>query len=329
VRTLDPLRPALAAALCAHAAATWAFMLVPKGTPLALPALPRPEELFFISDEPPRASSSAVGESAPPAAARANVAVSRGPVPVRSSPELPGSAVVGAAEEAPAVPAPVDNVEHQSSPAGAAPVDLGIGSLWRSVALDGASRARGDSSREIAPPATDRVFRDAADSRDHDLGLGSSGPLVAAAHEAGSMPSAPDTGTATFEVESDATGKVTTANVVSVSADAAGWNAVGRELVSLMDSRRLHLPSGARGLRTRLRITAERTLPSGTKGTTSLGAVPDDVPGGGSVCVGEGWLRKCTKGMPVGVTRNATDVANFGASVSRIVRAKILEEKTL
>jgi hypothetical protein len=106
-------------------------------------------------------------------------------------------------------------------------------------------------------------LRDPLDAHDHALGLWRAGPLTSAAHEAASSPDAPDEGMATYDVESDAQGHVTSVTLVSLGAGASGWSSVGRELLGLLTSKTLRVPPGAHGVRARLQITAKRTLPAG------------------------------------------------------------------
>jgi hypothetical protein len=209
------------------------------------------------------------------------------------------------------------------------PLDLGIGTYWKSVATnDPMPTPRAEAQPEPAPrPSPDRILRDGLDAHDRALGLGHGGPLISAAHDAASPSIAPDTGTATFDVESDATGKVVTARVVSASAEPGAWNDVAQELVRLMSAKTLHVLRDARGMRTRLRIVAERTLPSGAPYARSTGAVPEDACAGDPVGPG-GLGRKCRGGMPVGLSQSF-DVADIGARSSRIVRVQLLGEAAL
>jgi hypothetical protein len=161
------------------------------------------------------------------------------------------------------------------------------------------------------------------------LGPRPSGELVAAAHEAAAPSIAPDVGTATVVVESDAAGFVTTARVVSATPDLASWGDFARELTRLTSSKKLRVPPGARGVRTRLRVVAEWTMPGGQHVETSAGAVPDDVPGADKVCEYSGPQRRCTAGMPVGHTYNGFDLTNIGAKPLRIVRVKVEGETFL
>jgi hypothetical protein len=160
--------------------------------------------------------------------------------------------------------------------------------------------------------------------RDVALGLGRGGPLVTAAREAASAPDAP-LGTTILEVDWNASG-----SVVAARADDRAWGAVAAAIVRGMAGKPLRVRPGAGGMRARLRVVAELSLPAGTRGTSSPGAVPDDIAGGKlKVCEGEGATRRCLAGMPVGVTGSVADVSNFGASRLRVVHASLLSEAAL
>ena len=314
------LHLALAAALCAHIAIAAALRRVPRSSAIESAASSPSADLFFLSDALPESPRS------PEVTARVPSAIPRAGAAARlltahsSPPAPPKTAIEAPSSRSEDTPPSTGNSEGRSS--ATAPIDLGLASLWKDVAIAGAR-----STNELSP--RDHLFREAHDAHDRELGLGPSAPVVAAAREAGSIPSAPDTGNAVFEVNADASGKVLSASVVSFSADGSGWIAVAQQLVAVMGSKTLRLPVGAHGFRVRLRISAERTLPSGQRGETHAGAVPDDVPGADPVCEGTGWMRKCTKGMPLGATMSTMDVANLAAGASRIVRAHILGEQTL
>ena len=146
--------------------------------------------------------------------------------------------------------------------------------------------------------------------------------LVSAAREAASSPRAPDVGSVTLDIACDAGGVVRTAR-----ADDRAWNDVGAALIRAMSGKTVRVRDGSRGLRARLRIVAERTPPSGNGGSTSLGAVPDDVAGSANrACEGTGWTRRCVAGMPLGVTSAEHDSANAGAKTTRVVHVQLLDE---
>lgn len=209
--------------------------------------------------------------------------------------------------------------------------EIGIGSHWKNVVVAGAaSEGSGppapdaSGNARAAARAIDRSMRADLAARDVELGLGRAGPLVSATHHAASQASAPEVGTTTLEVECDATG-----TVLSARAEDTTWNDVATAVVRAMTGKPLRVPRGARGLRARLRIVVERALPSGSHGSRSLGAVPDDVAGGGSACDGKGLTRRCVNGMPVGVTSSEHDVSNVGAKPQRIVHVQLLSESEL
>jgi hypothetical protein len=302
----------------------------PATRPEALRAQPAGDTFVLLEQEIPAPVVQALRASAAPSAPEARpraVAMRSQPAtePTRA-PDAPHDAAEPASVPVP-VPRPADSAGAGERDA---PVDLGIGGYWKSVALG--PPVTPSATREAPPaiaPSVDRILRDPLDAHDRALGLNAGGPLVTAAHEAASPALAPDVGAATLEIESDAAGKVTTARVVSAAADVAAWNDVAHEIVRLMSARVLHLPPGARGLRTRLRIRADRALPSGESVRNSAGAVPDDVPGSEPMCEGEGNARRCTKGLPFGATTNGSDIANVGAKRSRVVHVETLGEVVL
>lgn len=206
----------------------------------------------------------------------------------------------------------------------AGPMNLDVGGYWKNVVV--ATDARPGSSATAT-----RILREGLADRDRDLGLAPSGALLSAAHEATSPNLAPDVGSATLEIDTDATGKVVGARVLSAAPDTLSWERVAREVVRLMAPKTLRVPAGARGLRSQVRIVAERRLPSGSKSVTTPGAIPDDVAGSpdAPMCDGSGPTRRCKGGMPLGFTKNATDVTNAGARTSRVVAVQLLSELAL
>ena len=207
----------------------------------------------------------------------------------------------------------------------AAAIDLRTGDYWRQVAGEAPSTSDGEPSAD----AVTRIMRADLDDHDRAVGLGASGALVAAARNAASPLTAPDVGSATLEIECDAAGHLTDARLLPPAS--AAWENVRRELVRLMATRTARVPAGARGVRVRLRVDAERVAPGGSKPIVNAGAVPDDVPGGmdPSGCVGSGLTRKCASGTPFGITVTAVDAANIGAKLVRLVRVHVLSETPL
>ena len=315
------------AAACAHALVVLALLRVHGAPTDARRSEAPPDELFEVSEQPSQAPLASTPEdvTAPGPALRSvrpATPSAAPPMPSEASSSSLGSPSIGVA------PAGASSAEPWSF-AGSAPVALGIGDYWKTAAMAAGSAAPRESHDAPARPA-DHILRDGLLAADRARGLGAAGPLVSAAHEAASPSIAPDVGAATLEIDCDADGKVVAARVLPGSGDTAKWNAVAREVVRLTSARTVRVPAGAHGVRTRLRIVAERALPSGSKRTASPGAVPDDVAGGvDKACVGEGSARKCGAGMPVGVTGTLGDLANIGAKASRIVHVLVLGEETL
>jgi hypothetical protein len=317
-----PFPSALAAALCAHAFVVIAILVGPRLRSPVSAKEASPQELVFVTEEGPPSAPPAPATEPTPTDSPTSALPPRDARTATASPDPAGRASADPAEPPAAAPSPAASSDRWSLPRAAPPIDLGVGTYWKSVALGPAQPPPAAEARPEGPPSTDKLLRDALQARDLELGLGSEGPLISAAHEAASPSLAPDVGSATLEIESDATGKVTTARVVSGAADLPAWNDVAREIVRLSAAKRLHLPRGARGLRTQLRITAERTLPSGEKAQRTAGAVPDDA------CVGAGATRKCNAGLPMGAGIGF-DMSDIGAHASRIVRVQLLGEVAL
>lgn len=321
-------RVALVVAGGAHLALAAALVHARGERAPAQPASGNPETLFVLSEEPlsppppPLATSETAAIAAPAPAAIARQSAPTSTLP----PDGPRSE--------PATPDGVPPLASSAAPwslGNAAPLALGVDDYWKHVALEGRAPAP-STALPLPPPRSvdvDRILRSGLASHDQEIGLGASGPLVSAVHEAASM--APDVGSATLDIDVDAGGKVIAPRVVSANADMAGWNAMAGEVVRIASSKTIHVPAGSHGIRARLRVVAERTLPSGTKRTAHPGAAPDDVPGGmdGHACEGEGAERRCTAGMPVGVTGTLGDLANIGARAARIVHVAVLGEAEL
>ncbi len=301
------------AALCAHAALGTILGVSPSR--LLEPSVPQlPEELSIVTEDTDLAPApEALPTSAMTTLRGASVEPGR---KTRSGapPATGGKSIV----------APPGGGEAWSLPAeglGAARIDLGIGSYWKSVAMGDAPPAE-PVPLSPASSSPNHILRDGLDAHDRGLGLSAASPLVTAAHEAASPSIAPDVGSATLSIECDASGMVVGAEVVSATTDVAAWRAVGREIVRLMSAGSLHLPRDARGLRARLRIVAERVLPGGQRVPMTAGAEPD------GECEGVGSRRRCVAGLPVGVS-GGFELSNVGARASRRVQVKLVSEVAL
>lgn len=271
------------------------------------------ETTIVLDEERPLPESTNVPESFPPRPQRepASGAVAEGFVPAKVAPPVASASAT-----------PEESATAWSfSPTG--PMDVRIGSYWKTVVTA--------SSAPRPPPSADEWARGGEfgrrlsdDMRAHDVATGHSiaGPLVSAAHEAASPNVAPDVGTATIEIEADASGEIVAAHVVDASSDRARWEDVAEQIRRSMAHKPLRVPAGARGVRAHVRIVADRTLPSGERTSVHAGAAPDEV------CDGSGPTRRCVAGMP-GAGGTWGDVTNFGAKRSRIVHVQLLDEVLL
>ncbi len=323
--------PAILASLAIHVVAAGAVSMarhVPRlgqddraqEVEVELMAPPAPEPAPAVVPEPLLARAATVNAVAPIESAARSFAGGE-----RARPSLPEPSAEGAPTPA---PQPADSSAAWTFPRTVA--DLGIGTYWKNVATNGdpLPAARAEAPPAAPPPLSpNRILRDGLAAHDRALGLGNGGPLVSAAHEAASPSIAPDVGSATFDVDSDATGKVVGAHVVSASAEPSAWNDVAQELVRLMSAKTLKVLHDSRGMRTRLRIVAQRTLPSGAPYARSAGAVPEDACAGEAIGPG-GLGRKCNSGMPSGLSQSF-DLSDIGARPSRIVRVQLLGEAAL
>jgi hypothetical protein len=319
------LSPALVVAGCVHAVAALAVALAPRpaSSPSGIELAAAPE--IDVSLETPPAHAGARGEPAPLAPAAAGLPRETRGVVARVSPA--GEAAPAESAMAQALPPPPETGKEPWT-FGGRPMDLDVNSYWRRATTESPAAPAQPSASSPSDRVT-AILRNGLDERDRDAGLGAAGAFVSAAHEAASGSSAPEAGTATLEIESDAAGAVVAARVVA-SDGAPGWTGVARDLVRAMSAKRVRVPPGARGVRARLRIVIERAPPSGKKVATNAGAVPDDVPGSEPQCDRGGALgRRCTAGMPAGLSVTGADVANAVGKASRVVRVVALGEERL
>jgi hypothetical protein len=316
-------RLALMLAVCGHAGVAMSLRLMPPATPL--PSTDR-DDAIAVSVEPAAASPVDPGTSIPPSAEKSRALASRPPPALGLEARSATTSVSHDGPEDDARREPAQAAEPWSFP-GARPMDLDVGSYWKRVATEGSAATPGPD-RSSSNERLSKALRQGLADRDQEIGLGRSGPLLSAAHDAASTRIAPEVGGATLEIDSDPEGRIVTARVLAAD-DAAAWNGVARELVRAMSAKRVRVPPGARGIRSRLRIVIERARPSGETVATHAGALPDDVPGSDPACIGAGAERRCTAGMPVGTSVTGADIANLGARASRIVHVLALGEEIL
>lgn len=139
-------------------------------------------------------------------------------------------------------------------------------------------------------------------AKDKEIGLGPGGPVVSAAHDVSIGSEAPDTGTATVDVETDATGMVTEVHLVE-SSDAVAWKKVATKLKKRLATTHLTVPKGAGGVTVRVKITAAVKLPSGAAPGQPVTVYPKEIGIGGQF-----------------------DLADIGQKPKRVVGVTVLRE---
>ncbi len=138
-----------------------------------------------------------------------------------------------------------------------APVNLG---LDRSLTWMWAQPDRAEPAPR--PASTTGGLQEALDAHDRKVGLGFSGPVVTAFHAAVAQPTAPQTGSATFEAIIDASGRVTDVQVLSVNGEMDKWLAVARQVLAALRARVLRTPVG-QGVAVVVAVQSRHQLPSG------------------------------------------------------------------
>ncbi len=188
--------------------------------------------------------------------------------------------------------APVE--EALAPPEAERPVDLGLGKIWLAPGLpDRRKRAAWSTGAQAAGG-----LGQALEARDQERGLGRGG-VVATLARGAAIGAGPQEGEATFLVIADRDGRVTS---VSLTEDRGGWTAVTRALERSLAGKRLRVPPGANGLSVAVRVKAKVQLPSG--------ADP----------------RHPVRGSGAGAE---FDVADIGATPSRVISARVTSERVL
>jgi hypothetical protein len=163
--------------------------------------------------------------------------------------------------------------------------------------------ADGSVSKEKAAAAKlDSQIKSMLDAKDTETGSGFGGPVVSAAHAAASPSGA--LGYATFDVSTDALGKVTLVRVVDFGGDSKSWQNMAKDIHAQLGSTRLKVPTGAAGVSVRIRVEAAMKYPSGA--TTPI----SPMVGAGSV-------------------GGSFDVADLGQPKRRMVNVRIVSESRI
>lgn len=306
-----PLFVTTLAALALHVG-SYAILRVPPERAAVAPVAPQEQEMVVVLDElrappsPESGSTSATPRPTPdPAAPRP---AGNAAAPLRTPGVL---AMIGKAassgglvgEEGGASPEAPTPSSEPAKPAGGKPfpslIDLSSPGKHSFILP---SPKPSVSPVVAAQKKLDAQLSGAVDAKDQEKGLGSGGPVASAAHDVSSGVDAPETGSATIDVETDASGMVTEAHLVEAT-DHLAWSKVAGKLKKRLAATPLKVPSGAGGVTVRVKITAAMKLPSGAPSGKAVTAAP--------------------MGLGVGGT---FDVADIGQKPRRMVGVIILRE---
>jgi len=241
---------------------------------------PRPEHEPRAGSLGPGGTRSAVATSRPSSAA------GRGPT-ARSTPGLEGAGPV----ESAASPSPSAS---EPAPAPERPVDLGLGGIWARPALPDRPKGGWQTGAQAAGGLGEGL-----EGLDRERGLGRGGVVATLARSA-AIGSGPTEGEATFSVQADREGRVS--SVTLVEGRGGSWSEVTAALRRALGQKRLRVPPGANGLAVQVLVRARVQLPSGSK------------PG------------EAIRGRGAGAE---FDVADIGARPARVVSARVTSERLL
>jgi hypothetical protein len=176
--------------------------------------------------------------------------------------------------EGPREPEPEQEAARETAPP--RPIQLGLGAdgwqRWVSVPKAGdapsADRTPARKNRfhvlRSQPKSTTGGLQEGLEERDRALGFGPQGRVLSALHQAAHSALAPDVGVARFEVTVHRSGIVEVA-LVSASGSGEQWKKVAGHIASDLRAKPPRIPPPREGAKFVLELTAEWTLPNGTK----------------------------------------------------------------
>jgi len=181
---------------------------------------------------------------------------------------------------------PPAELDEEAAPEPALDLGLGPDGWQRWVAAPNAS----DGARaERRPPRSNRfnVFRappvsttgglqEGLEASDRELGLGPSGRVLSAVHDAAHETVAPELGTARFEVTVHRTGAVEV-TLGAASGQVENWRKVAAHVAENLRKKPPRIPPPRAGMKLTVELAAERTMPNGTR-TNSLERPHVDAP---------------------------------------------------
>jgi hypothetical protein len=196
----------------------------------------------------------------------------------------------------------------------------------------------------------ERAIRSSIYERDLKLGLGASGPVVAAVEGVARTSRAAVESHAVLDVVADADGQIVSVTVSDASEDWAGWDAVARSLLAAMGRTRVHVPHGSRGVLMTIAIDSREALPSGAAPGVNVSLFDQKVHSGknersASVAIlplarlpitvpvpgrpGVTQTKSIVLPIPTNLVSGTFDETDFGANAARVVHAHVTSEREL
>lgn len=288
-------------------------------------------------DEPP---------AAPPQNEPATSTSPTTPDPQRAVPSPVAGAVTGGAP----VVTGGDGATAAEGPTGApiamvrADIGLGRQTFLKPGALpEPAGPSGSEAPRAGAQAAMWKTARD----RDTELGLGPEGPVLRALMDETRATATPTRGRAVFMAVADASGTVTSVDVVAYSGDGGGWSNAAKQALAALKGKKLRLPSAAKGAELLIEISSDRRMPSGhhAGADVSLFNIPlkrGDGPQATRVDIipllpkivqvpvdGEGKVAIPLPMIDFTILGVAGDPADIGAKVQRVVHSRLVGSRIL
>jgi hypothetical protein len=229
----------------------------------------------------------------------------------------------------------------------AQPPDLFGGRGQGTLGLAALSSLEASDTKE---KGAEHAVRRSLQEHDFKLGLGVSGPVVAAAEDVARRSVASVESHAVLSVVADGEGKIVQVGVSEVSEDRAGWETVARGLLEALRATRVRVAKGSRGVVMTIAIDSREALPSGTSPGVNVTLFNQKVHSGKndrSAAISVLPLARIpilvpARGRPGGVEEKMIvlpvplpsvsgvfDPVDFGAKANRVVHAHATSEEEL
>jgi hypothetical protein len=192
----------------------------------------------------------------------------------------------------------------------------------------------------------ERTMRSQLRDRDRQLGLGASGPVVAAVEDIARTSTASIESHAVLDVVANGEGEIVSVSVTDVSEDRAGWQEIAKSLLASLRTKRLRVPHRSRGVAMTIEVDSRESLPSGAAPGVNVALFDQKIAHGkneraASVTIlplakiavthpgKPGETTTLVLPVPVPIIAGTFDVSDIGARGSRIVHARATNEREL